>query len=73
VGIFGPNEEEVATAFEIAVRRINKDFKALPPDIILEPIVQHVENYDSLHTAKLSKLKWDKSGGLCNAHGTCSP
>ncbi|KAI5730902.1 hypothetical protein M8J77_001892 [Diaphorina citri] len=57
MGIFGPNEEEVATAFEIAVRRINKDFKALPPDIILEPIVQHVENYDSLHTAKL----------MCNA------
>ncbi|KAL1455589.1 hypothetical protein WDU94_009673, partial [Cyamophila willieti] len=53
LGLFSPDEEELATAFEIAIRRVNKDMKLLPRDISLEPMVRYVENYDSLTTLKI--------------------
>uniref|UniRef100_A0A8D9EDR1 Glutamate receptor ionotropic, kainate 2 n=1 Tax=Cacopsylla melanoneura TaxID=428564 RepID=A0A8D9EDR1_9HEMI len=53
LGLFSPDEEELATAFEIAIRRVNKDTKLLPQEISLEPMVRYVENYDSLTTVKI--------------------
>lgn len=60
MGLFSPDEEEIATAYEIAVRRVNKDAKLLPSDIVLEPVVHFVESYDSLTTGKIGKLQDSK-------------